>query len=48
MTISIPMVLFILAFGPLNWTFPWWLWTIAIVGKSLEALLKVIVKGRTK
>lgn len=46
MTISIPMVLFILAFGPLNWSFPWWIWVIAIFGESLSTLLKIFVARR--
>jgi hypothetical protein len=41
MTISIPMVLLILAFGPLGWSFPWWLWAIAIFDLSLSTTVKL-------
>lgn len=23
--------LLVLGYGPLNWTFPWWVWTLAIL-----------------
>jgi len=25
------VALFILAYGPLNWAFPWWLWVLTII-----------------
>ena len=42
MTISIPMLMLVLAFGPLNWSFPWWLWAIAIVELSISSLFKAV------
>lgn len=26
----------ILAFGPLDWSFPWWLWGVAVVYTAIE------------
>lgn len=42
MTISIPMLMLILAYSPLNFTFPWWLWAIAILEFSVSNLFKAV------
>jgi hypothetical protein len=35
----------ILAYGPLNWTFPWWLWTLALVGPVIITLILTAFAG---
>jgi hypothetical protein len=34
-------VMAVLAFGPLQWTFPWWLWALALVFAGDEVRVKV-------
>lgn len=31
----------ILAFGPLNWVFPWWIWSVVGVAHFLKACEKI-------
>jgi len=28
------LAMLILAYGPLNWTFPWWVWVLGILSTS--------------
>ena len=28
------VILLILAYGPLNWTFPWWVWALGLLSTS--------------
>ena len=48
MKISIPMIFLILAYGPLNWSFPWWLWTIAIIDFGFATLFQGFIMGVKK
>lgn len=41
--------LLILAFGPLDWSFPWWVWALALMsssGDSLEQSASIRMRAR--
>jgi len=45
------IIMLILAYGPLNWVFPWWLWTLVIASHFLQAcgeLVKTPLKEEIK
>lgn len=33
--------LLVLAYGPLNWSFPWWAWVLGVAWQASENLLQV-------
>lgn len=41
-TVMMPFyALLILAYGPLNWSFPWWLWVITFLFDGVATVVKV-------
>jgi len=45
------VALLILAYGPLQWSFPWWVWVLCILVGSIEGgyrTRKIIIKRNHK